>query len=237
MISRPIIFSAEMVKAILEGRKTQTRRIVKPQPREGTSDFSICKISDNTFGYNNKNSWGVVYKAPKDEWIDEEKPFHEFIKSPYGFVGDRLWVREICNFNYMSDKTVIVKYKDLSTRHIILSEENKKKVYPIKDASKFTKHWCQPIFMPQWASRITLEITDIRVERINDISEDDAKNEGVLPKEISHQTLTGKPLKSTYQYRNNFKLLWNKINGKTYPWESNPLVWVVEFKVIENEKK
>lgn len=209
-MERPILFSGEMVKAILAGRKTQTRRVVKQQAWVG---------QDNG-----------VYTLDKKEGV---VPLSEV----YGKTGDLLWVRETwCPAN--SENGPVVCYRaDYHRRY--LSDES----YPV-DYERFPAGrnawscwasdlesgiegaWRPSIFMPRWASRITLRITEIRVERLQEITEEDAKAEGVAG---WHDTPVGTV------YRPEFQMLWDRINGKRAPWASNPWVWVVGFDVIKSE--
>jgi hypothetical protein len=171
MKERPILFSTPMVQAILEGRKTQTRRVIKPQPEPLEDGFML--------------------------------PLHP--DCPYGYIGDRLWVRETFAYHH----TGRLFYKaDIP----VVCHKNWK--------------WKPPIFMPRSASRITLEITDIRVERLQDITRSDIYAEGlIVPQE--HQ-------EDYKEYLLNAWIeLWDSINAKKHPWQSNPYVWVVEFKRIE----
>ena len=178
-MERSILFSTKMVQAILEGRKSQTRRVVKQN------------ISDD------------------GKWEKEPKPSFR--------VGDKLWVREtFCDIGYKYDSRKICFKAD--------TDLCDRPCCPTFD--KATK-WHPSIFMPRWASRITLVITDVRVERLQDISESDAEAEGVdSVKELDQIKMT--TAKTRYQ------ILWNSINGKTYPWESNPWVWCVSFKQEAN---
>ncbi len=168
MKERPIIFSTPMVKAILEGRKTMTRRIIK-------------------------NIKGATEKYPKG-----------FAKCPYGVVGDRLWVKETYFPNEGQVPNIIYK-ADWNDRH--------------KTGITFTCQWKPSIFMPRIYSRITLETTNIRVERLQEITEEDAKKEGVMEGE------------DTGYYNEGFYRIWDKINGKD-SWKENPYVWVIEFRRI-----
>ncbi len=167
----PILFNTEMVRAILNDTKTQTRRVVKPKP-----DYQACT--------------GDLFKDG------------EYIKCPYGKAGDRLWVRE--TFGFINETCGIV--------------------YKANGCNSIVPKWKPSIFMPRKLSRITLEITDIRVERVQEITEADAKAEGVIPK-IPYES------KFTYYYRFPFVILWDSINEKRgFGWGENPWVWVVEFK-------
>lgn len=229
MKEHPILFSTEMVQAILKGRKTQTRRVVKfPKWMQVDTTIEDC---------------GQV-------WCERELAQD---RCPYGQVGDRLWVRE--TFVLESDlgwdiklptdrpiKTIsddfdngvyhlIPHYRATEPEPNIVSEEQ-------EDFDDRTR-WKPSIFMPRWASRITLEITGIRVERLQEIDELGALNEGTPEKYWDLQQgdmqtsagivkgpfLTGTAVKA-------YSRLWDKINGKKHSWESNPWVWVIEFKKI-----
>lgn len=206
MKERPILFSGEMVRAILDGRKTQTRRVVKPQPFRR----AICGTN------------GVWYDA---DCINPGTP----IPMRYGHVGDRLWVKEAHYFfdgagSFARFKTGRVWYR--------------------ADGLKTFK-WRPSIFMPRWASRVTLEITGVRVERLQEISDDDAKAEGIEGRwhPDDNRCWTWKDYRRSqrlgediYHYgslvtpRSTYEGLWDSINGKKHSWESNPFCWVIEFK-------
>jgi len=187
----PIIFNTEMVQAILDGSKTQTRRVMKPQPKH----LPV--------------SWGCVGGKGFGFFDAEWNP----VKCPYGQVGDsRLWVRE--TWYCATDKKTLLGYKaDGDYPHDCF--------YMIRPS----------IHMPRKYSRITLEITDIRVERVQDITEDDADAEGVPILEPDDFPVAG----ATYGIsRQRFVHLWDSINAKRgYGWYVNPWVWVIEFKEIE----
>ncbi len=196
MRERPIIFSAESVKAILEGRKTQSRRVTKPQPLDSylpDSDIlkALKRIPQKTLRLRDKDNPEFIHVIPK---------------CPYGQVGDRLWVRETwvqCSYPSPSQE---IHYK--ASHNKALSEK-----------------WHSPIFMPRWASRVTLEITGIRVERVQEITEEDARDEGVKPFMIDAFHAT---------YLRPFELTWDSLNAKRgFGWESNPFVWVIGFKTID----
>lgn len=196
---RPILFSGAMVRAILGGLKTQTRRVFK-------------------FKETNQ-----VPSHPDKLDFTNYSPIH----CPYGKPGDRLWVRETWN------------HYDLWTPG---PEGYGKAVYRATDEPGKEVGWRPSIFMPRWASRINLEITNVRVERLNDISAEDVVAEGVdlHPDNITRDLEPYFPEPTddliddawTAYYRTGFAELWDKINGKKQPWSSNPWVWVVEFKKV-----
>lgn len=186
MKERPILFSSQMVCAILEGRKTQTRRIVKPHRRY--EHHSVCSPSGAA------DDWAVWFHYP-----DCERVGH-MVDCPYGYPEDRLWVRETWK---PSASPLRVRYR-ADFRAVEIREMLECKI-----------HWRPSIFMPRWASRITLEISKVRVERLQDISEEDAIKEGFGPR-------SAKAL---------FRGYWEMLNAKRgFGWEKNPWVWVVEFR-------
>lgn len=202
MAEKPIIFSGEMVRAILDGRKTQTRRIVNP-PIMNVWGQGVPNCQPSHYCvYARIASYGEP-----DTWI----------KCPYGKPGDLLWVRETWKYKDFGLNWVKVKYR--ADSEIIKYSFDKRQ--PFK--GKNTWNWQPSIFMPRWASRITLKITGVRVERLQDISEQDAIAEGCKP-------WKGVPGDGERTARQAFVQLWNSINAKRgYSWGSNPWVWVVEF--------
>lgn len=161
-----------------------------------------------------RGSWAWNYKAAK---YRGGLPYKT--ECPYGKIGDRLWVRE----TFAPEKMVNGSdYAYRASGDIIGCDR-----------------WTPSIFMPRRASRITLEITNIRVERLQDISEEDAKKEGVLFHDglgVGHSGYRfSHDFVSVYATaKRAFQFLWDKINGKKYPMESNPWVWVIEFKRIKS---
>ena len=197
MKERPILFSGPMVRAIIDGRKTQTRRMVKPQP--------------------------VLVGEPSVPFRTADADPKGIIPCPYGAVGGRLWVRETWGLMSYHDTTdwcggsiKAVPECELRERYLVEHAANWK--LPSESAC-----WRHPVSMPRWASRITLEIVSIRVERVQEISEEDAKKEGV--------TITEYYAMSRHPYRSAFIDLWTSIHGGN--WDANPYVWVVEFRRVE----
>lgn len=198
MKERGMIFNGEMVRAILDGRKTQTRRPLKWKQTRFT------EIGEREDGSN----W------PWSE--DTEKVCDYWHPCPFGAVVDRIWVRETwaeAGASAPDLKLYRANYPD----HVPSHYEN---VPPVDEI-----RWKPSIHMPRAACRILLEITDVRVERLRDLSEDDAKSEGITPP--SGGVLPG------WEYRINFRDLWMSIYGSDN-WEANPWVWVIEFKVAPN---
>lgn len=196
MNEHPILFSGPMVRAILEGRKTQTRRVITPQ----------------TNGWNpiqgDKNIWYWCTEADQD-WSD--KRF-----CPYGQPGDRLWVRE--TFAYAPRESFVYRADYDDWYHF-------SETVSIKTGETMPLVWKPSIHMPRLVSRINLEITQIRVERIQEISELDARAEGIV-----WQKDFGNGLESR-DARIPFGDLWNALNDpRGYGWNDNPWVWVIEFR-------
>lgn len=230
---KPVIFNSEMIRALMEGRKTQTRRPIKPQPpKESTlhryyGDESPRPALKNTFGW--------FMPAAGDLWPcnDDDR-----ISCPFGKVGDLLYVRETWG---VADKWI----HDCETnppRTIAYKADQEIRNFDppyIVDTEPWGwshMKWRPSIHMPRWASRLTLRITDVRVERVQDITEDDAKAEGI----INCSTDLCDSSTGYYDYENqtcyvrfpsqSFSTLWNSIYNN---WDQNPWVWVIKFEVIK----
>jgi hypothetical protein len=229
MKERPILFSGAMVRALLDGRKTQTRRVIKDQ-----------KIGEN---YSHTLTDGRVHL----EWLGTpscgagvwDVPEHSSqVASPYGVIGDRLWVREAWRVGKPHDETpprdilppliergqgVTVLYEAGGWRSIGPDG----RVEPTYPDNELMPNWAgkrrPSMFMPRALSRITLEVTGVRVERLQDISEQDATVEGVSIE------ADGDPI---YPYTYAFAKLWEQLNGKG-SWLADPWVWVVEFRRVQ----
>lgn len=226
MKERPILFNTEMVKAILEGRKTQTRRVLSNQPDKNCDEAflgldGIWRFSKPTL-------------SKRISYSDDD------IKCPFGMVGDRLWVREA----FMPDPSADSDHwNDEDSLHTYYSWDGcGSKVSELPKALKTNKHvfykaeanhpelslWTPNYRMPRWASRILLEITGVRVERLQGISKEDAKAEGfdfsAHPSAIEMGYAIGA--------KTNFRHTWEQIYGAN-AWNKTPWVWVVEFKTIE----
>jgi hypothetical protein len=189
----PILFSAPMVRAILEGRKTQTRRIVKVRP-----------AGAEVVVHN-----GRVWKPARVDYAG-------FVECPYGQPGDRLWVRE--TFLLRGNGTHCVYRADSD----------------LIEAAGFGAMyggWKPSIFMPRKFSSITLEVTGVRVERLQEISERDAQAEGIDDPTCTEE-VTPATGYATYSYATSFAKLWDSINAKRAPWASNPWVWCISFRRI-----
>lgn len=213
MKTRPILFSGPMVRALLDGRKTQTRRVVKNAESMPTDPENY-----------EHNGWAFCreYNGGDFSW-----PF----PCPYGEPGDLLWVRETwacyrqTNYEYDEWEQVFSAAE---------REEWGGALSPVyqADNKSFPDRWNPSIHMPRWVSRLTLEITGVRVERLQDISEPDAIAEGIEPvegrfwkryKDGGWNTYVDCPIGS-------YASLWTEINGSG-SWNANPWVWVLEFRV------
>ncbi|WP_163827156.1 hypothetical protein [Proteus vulgaris] len=205
-----IIFNAEMVRAILDGRKTQTRRIVKNvMPDNGTWLKKPTKTRSGTTTH--------VLDAPKHNLC------------PLGKAGDHLWVRETWMPDAPRDGTWgdVEFYGCKDSQLSMIPEHFRKSEYCIHRASWDGNElvgWTPSIHMPRWASRITLEITDIRVERLKSAGDTEFKAEG-YPLE---RELTGGSMDPFCWFRN----LWDSVSPTNFKYEDNPWVWVIEFKRI-----
>lgn len=191
MKERPILFSGEMVKAILDGRKTQTRRVIK-----------------NVDGRN----WLKTPKGHAGTHVIDGVKY-----CPYGQVGDQLWVREKFSYHRIPSGEPYF-YPEDRLRECVNADYG---FHYWADGDPEYGDWTRPkpsIHMPRIASRISLEITNVRVELLNETTGLDAIAEGI------------ERVESEAPWRT-FKRLWDSINGDKHPWESNPWVWVVEFKI------
>jgi hypothetical protein len=183
---RPIIFSGPMVRAILDGRKTQTRRVLRRQPA---------------------GAWATPGRRA----------------CPYGVPGDRLWVRET-----WAGPVLDIINGDLGERFLYRASDS-----DWKDCRGRSARWRPSIHMPRSASRLLLEITDLRVQRLQDITEEDARAEGVA----AHLESALWDGCGEIGYRAHFKDLWDRINSKRGPWESDPWVWVLNFRRMKGRQR
>ena len=217
---RPILFSAPMVRALLAGTKTQTRRIIKPQP-------TFIQLSGR---------WGWHIPPAKrhgcDFVVTASREWHEYLlpeQRPWHSIGDRLWVREAWR--------TLHKWDCLAPRQ--LADDISKITYEA-DPERRNPLWCfgklRPgMFMPRWASRLTLYVTDVRVERLQDISKEDARAEGAGLYVPGHGFITEDELRADPGYSNflaprlGFEAIWTEINGPG-SWAGNP--WVAAYTFI-----
>ncbi|MBS0229488.1 MAG: hypothetical protein JSS23_12460 [Proteobacteria bacterium] len=222
MKERPILFSGAMVRAILEGRKTQTRRLfMVPGCVKGTRyaitspSEEILRFDDGSFHYLSTAALSGPYPCP------------------YGQPGDRLWVRE----TWCSPEKWLVGYAADGQCGAWMGDGNGGQTFTphgyileapgYRDSFKTPSHtwgiarygarWRPSIHMPRWACRLVLEVTDVRVQRLQDITEHDATAEGFSP--ITRDCKRPK-----------FMALWDSINAKRAPWSANPFVWAITFR-------
>jgi len=218
-----ILFSAPMVRAILEGRKTVTRRVVKPYRKQPIVNLAIAEPTLGFSGlHNDPDSWG--YESLDDGAPASLSAWLELC--PYGQRGDRLWVRE-------SHRLVDCTCTETCRVPGHVWYEADSSGYGNASLNKLRPS----IHMPRWASRIMLEVTAVRVERLSDISEDDARAEGVRQMSdgsgcwVSSEG-PGRLVTPWLTAHAAFCDLWESINGAG-SWDANPWVWVVEFKRLE----
>lgn len=206
----PIIFSPVMVKAILSGDKTQTRRIVKRKQKD-------CQAQADDRGYRTTN-------VPFEDWHGAE------VKSPYGGSGDKLWVRETWKPKYIKGR--------LEPFKLIYPKVHPWFYLADGDETKGYGSWKPSIHMPRVAARIILDVVDVRIERLQDITNADCLKEGIgrhVPVPGDGPTIytnyEGKNAGVLYTPKASFLSLWESINGPD-SWDLNPWVWVVEFSKI-----
>lgn len=243
MKERPILFSGPMVRAILDGRKTQTRRVVtwhnstKNTPVTHLWDFSRAIPSGGRY-------LTVPFAHPEDGWmVDPEEDTYDRVRCIW-HVGDVLWVKEA----FITGWPIVDGVRDdcdedgndlpMKTWYratdggISWLDDDDRHVNP---------PWKSPLFMSRHLSRLSLRITGVRVERVQEISEADAQAEGVERPilcegpdfgEVGGIPMRGHPM--TGEYRDGYRELWDAINGKRgFGWDVNPWVWVVEFERVE----
>ena len=253
MKEHPIIFSTEMVRAILDGKKTQTRRILKPQPDLGLDPFdSYSHIEVGMYHPAMVDKNGEMY--PGDEIFGAYTDDGEWgWKCPYGQVGDSLWVRET-HYRYGRwakngwTKSSKQSWKFVATTDQIRYIDNPpEKIWDgwtreqLNSRGHSDWHKRSSIHMPRWASRINLEITDIRVERLQEIDNHSSWKEGIPPFEQWNSGITShNPVRIKkglgIEARDCFAMLWDSINAKRgFGWETNCWTWVLSFKVIDND--
>ncbi|HHP1348013.1 TPA: morphogenetic protein [Klebsiella michiganensis] len=194
MTERGMIFNTEMVRALIDGRKTQTRRPVKFPVYDRNMG---CELAGNELAV--------------------ELAAGNYLNSAFGKPGHRIWVRETFNGFWVTDEEIEEIQEGISKAADLCDY---KADYP--DNSQPAEGWTPSIHMPRWASRITLEITDVRVERLNSISDGDAIREGC----------SAADMKSGDCLADVFSRLWASIYGSD-GWNANPWVWVIEFKRVE----
>lgn len=235
MKERPILFSGEMVRAILAGQKTQTRRIVK----------SVG--ADNGVVFQKEGDQWIPYRSWDGESTQDRNGAETPVECPYGIPGDRLWVKETWQQFFWDELPEARRDTPRGTMGIPASPERYSLVGYRADGELLSQdsdegpagqpaNWRPSIYMPRWASRILLEVVSVRLERLQEISEEDALAEGVnAPNPCGGcgqrrwsnclgclHTWAATPIEA---YRD----LWESINGKG-SWDRNPWVWVIEFR-------
>lgn len=249
MKERPIIVSAEMVRAVLDDRKTQTRRVIKPPPTQIATDWTHDVEPGEHVIY---RGWPNVLRESRGRnkrAAGELTPKQRLC--PYGQPGGRLWVRETWAVHFM--------YDDVPPRESRSGQPGDNVWYRADGdqspgscgcpAQGRRGKWRPPIYMPRWASRINLEVTGVRVERVQDIGELDAKAEGV-PRSVTCPGCNGDDFgccvcdhtgrvrvgdSSVVSAKSLFQGLWDSINKKRgFGWDVNPWVWVIEFRRIKS---
>ena len=209
-----------LVRATLAGLKTQTRRPIKPQPDEDILDVRYDAIADLWLG-----------NTPEDNDLGYTSSWA--MRCPLGQAGDRLWVRETFQawrkVGHESDEWEPIGVKAASFGDTI----------EYRATSKSTGPWTPSIHMPRWACRLVLPLVSVRVERVQDITEEDAKAEGVEPVLMrgigSYPEWMRPTMREVGGHQKAFELLWKQIYGDAL-WDANPWVWVAEWKEIEVSK-
>ena len=231
MREKPILFNTEMVRAVMDGRKTQTRRIIRPQP-----DARLCyafagsRGMPGTWGYPAKNThehWGEEYRLPK-KLAEPDRRW-----TPPCRADDLLWVREAWNYGFVessdreyvndvwfepSDRKTEGSWLRALSRWWYRADANDE-----KDMRELNGFWRPSIHMPREAARIWLKVKEVKVQRLQEITNDDAKAEGV----------TCATDNSGMMHRHKFRALWDSITDAQTNWEANPWVWVIVFERTE----
>ncbi|ENS0249775.1 hypothetical protein ACEY0B_002353 [Klebsiella pneumoniae] len=200
MTERGMIFNAEMVRAILDDRKTQTRRPIK------WKETRFTEIGEREDG--SKWPWSEDAEHACDFWHP----------CPFGAVGDRIWVREAFRVHSRATDVATLVYK--ASERNSWTEQTRRVPVAVCNKPATPEKWTPSLHMPRWASRILLEITGVRVERLRSMSQDDARAEGVIA--------ASGPMEAGLAFRE----LWDSIYGEE-SWKATPWVWVIEFKRVE----
>lgn len=205
MRERPILFSGAMVKAILDGRKTMTRRVIVPQP---TLHADSPLVVDD----------GALFAMAQDGST-------VIVRHRLGSPGDRLWVRETFGEDYTDFARVTMGQEQITipvARYVYRADGHK--------MSDVGTGWSPSIHMPRGASRLTLEVEAVRVERLQEISEDDAWAEGIERDEHGRAVNPWGKTQTVQNARQAFRLGWDELNGRRAPWSADPWVWVIQFR-------
>ena len=241
MAIKPILFNTEMVRAILEGKKTCTRRLVNPQPKSKLC-YTFAGSDSGTWGYPNRTAheiWGEEFKLPND--ITEEELSKRW-NPPY-HTDDILYVRETwqCWRAHRYEATADIRFRaggdDVRLQFANGNTDSINRLDYDTFVHKWFSHngeWKPSLFMPKEAARIWLKVTDVRVERLQDITEDGAKAEGANFKNGKNVGFEEKMNRTAIE---RFTEIWNSTIKKSdidrYGWDANPWVWVIEFEQCE----
>ena len=204
-----IIFSTSLIPGLLDGSKTQTRR---------TRGLELINQNPDGWYLSPSHKQGMVLGGKATFVFDSKAEYGELkmahIGCPYGQVGDRLWVRETWaqDINIADGATGTIYYK--------------------AGYHPGGLKWRSPIHMPRWASRILLEITEVRVERLQEITNEDAIAEGIKPPQYAFRMLSGGDIDATESPKELFAELWESLNAKRYPWSMNPWPWVLGLRRV-----
>lgn len=231
----PILFSGALVRAILEGRKTQTRRLLRPQP-VGDQVATFAQVGT-------VKATGAAVFCCRDDWgtpvcalpVGRHSLAGDLV-CPYGAPGDHLWCRETWQ-EFFDDEIDPARPRGPWGRMGIPAQpERRSFVFYRADGEIEGAVWRPSIHMPRRASRLTLRIKSVRVERLQQISEADAKAEGVepvvLPTGRYGLDICGPLMDGRRPFASEFAVLWDSINNKSAPWSSNPWLWVLEFERV-----
>lgn len=224
MRERPILFKPDLVRAFLRGEKSQTRRVAKPP--SGFEHHNIPKIGMPYAFY----PWAIWWHGPETDRVGC------LTDCPYGQPGDRLWVKEQLHILDWSEHGIGACVQYVADKLVRGWTHDEHGVSPEWGKNKVGKN-IPSIHMPRWASRLTLEITQVQVQWLHDITEEDAKTEGVKPWEFNpDQPLTSGERAGDSPYRSGFAYKWDCINedreGGKYLWKNNPAVWVLTLKQV-----
>jgi hypothetical protein len=224
---RPMLFSASMVRALLAGTKTQTRRVMKPLPAVGLPGGDGW----TSYAYGH-GGWGGLSRTENGGVTTYPVP-----RCPHGVPGDRLWVKETWHPSArIGADEVEIEYR---------ADESSRVLHPPSDFmwERWDDKWIHggwrpSLFMSRWMSRITLEVTEVRAQRVQDISEEDARAEGAKFHGGGGVGHSGWRHDEAHGYvyanaRESFCRLWDQINGAKSPWSSNPWVWAITVKPLE----
>ncbi|PKM17449.1 MAG: hypothetical protein CVV11_20020 [Gammaproteobacteria bacterium HGW-Gammaproteobacteria-15] len=230
MKERPILFNTAMVQAILAGRKTQTRRLVPEwqlphKTHDGTRFISVAQ-RDPRWGF---GLFGETAETCMDNYNKEYRSL-----CPFGRIGQRLWVRETFQGPLIDQGGDYPDGYEKPEFCVYAADGVPRPEFTTVDDETVCR-WRPSIHMPRWACRIILEITNVRVERLQDITESDAVAEGCQPIELDREDDCGNGW-TEYWYAGGFRKLWESINSPE-SWSSNPWVWVVDFKVLTTNGK